>query len=224
MSDSSNLSSLLDRANLLLFQMKRYKEAEILLQQCLAIDPQRASTHALLAINYTNMQQGELAIEFAKKAIELAPDESYHYYALAVAYRYHGRITRSERAIAAAIGIHPEIADYYAIQADNYIIQNQYLKALDSLKIGLRLEPKHIYSLQLELRVFINLRMLVDAEIVADCLVALCPNDYAIHRLIGDLYQMQNKNQQSIGAYRESLRLNPLQTDLQDLVEVYMYR
>jgi Tfp pilus assembly protein PilF len=42
--------------------------------------------------------QGELAIESAKKAIALAPDDSYTHYALACAYKYHGLITRSERA------------------------------------------------------------------------------------------------------------------------------
>ena len=68
MSDSLDLLALLDRAELLLFQMKRYQEAEMLLQQCLLIDPRHARTHALLAINYANMQQGELAIISAKKS------------------------------------------------------------------------------------------------------------------------------------------------------------
>jgi predicted Zn-dependent protease len=224
MSNLPDISVLFDRAHLLLFQMKRYQEAEILLQQCLSIDPQHAPTHALLAINYANMRQGELAIVSAKKAIELAPDDSYTHYALACAYRYHGLITRSERAIAVAIGINPEIAEYFAVQADNYIIQSQYVNALDSLKIGLRLDPKHIYCLQLKLRVFIQLRLFVDAEQVADLLLPLCPNDAIVYRSVGDLYQLQNKKQQSITAYQESLRLNPLQADLQALVQVYMYQ
>lgn len=224
MSELPNLLDLLDRANLLLFQMKRYPEAAILLQQCLALNPQHAPTHTLLAINHANMRQGELAIASAKKAIELAPDESYPHYALAVAYRYHGRITRSERAIAVAIEIHPEVADYLAIQADNYIIQSLYNKALDSLKISLKLDPEHIYSLLLKLRVFVQLRLLVDAEIVADSLLNLCPNDADVYRAIGNLYQLQNKKQQSIAAYQESLRLNPLQSDLYAVIQVYLER
>jgi tetratricopeptide (TPR) repeat protein len=224
MRNLSDLFILLDRARLLLFQMKRYQEAEILLQQCLSIDPQHASTHALLAINYANMQQGELAIASAKKAIELAPDESYNHYALACAYRYHGLITRSERAITVAIGMNPEIPEYFGVQAENFIVQRQYTKALDALKIGLKLDPQHIYCLELKLKVFIHLRLYVDAEQIADLLLPLCPNDASIYRLVGDLYQRQNKNQQSIAAYQESLRLNPLQTDLQALVQVYMYR
>jgi tetratricopeptide (TPR) repeat protein len=224
MNDLSDLFTLLDRAELLLFQMKRDREAEILLQQCLSIDPQHPQTHALLAITHANMRQGELAIEFAKKAIELAPDDSYTHYTLAVAYRYHGLITRSERAIAVAISMNPEISQYFGIQADNYIIQRQYVKALDSLKIGLKLDPQHIYCLQLNLKVFIQLRLFVDAEQVADRLLPLSPEDATIHRLVGDLYQLQNKQQQSIAAYQESLRLNPLQADLQALVQVYMYR
>ncbi len=224
MSDLSNLSALLDRANLLVFQMKRYPDAEILLQQCLSIEPQHAPTHALLAINYANMKQGELAIESAKKAIELAPDDSYMHYALAYAYRYHGLITRSERAITVAIGMNPEIPEYFGVQAENYIIQSQYTKALDALKIGLRLDPRNIYCLELKLKAFIQLRLYVDAEQIADLLLPLSPNDASIYRLVGDLYQRQNKNQQSIAAYQESLRLNPLQTDLQALVQVYIYR
>ena len=154
----------------------------------------------------------------------MAPDDSYTHYALALAYRYHGLITRSERVIAVAIGINPEITGYFAIQADVYIIQSEYIKALDSLKIGLRLDPKHIYCLQLKLRVLIQLLLLVDAEQVADCLLPLCPNDAIVYRLVGDLYQLQNKKQQSVAAYQESLRLNPLQSDLQVLIQVYMYQ
>jgi tetratricopeptide (TPR) repeat protein len=224
MSELPNLSDLLDRANLLLFQMKRYPEAELILQQCLAIDPQHAPTHALLAINKANLKQGELAIESAKKAIELAPDESYPHYALAIAYRYHGRITRSERAIATAIEIHPEIPDYLAIQADNYIIQSQYTKALDLLKVSLKLDPEHIYSLLLKLRVFVQLKLLVDAELVADCLLRLSPNDADVYRSIGNLYQRQNKQQQAIAAYQESMRLNPLQSDLHAVIQVCLDR
>jgi tetratricopeptide (TPR) repeat protein len=224
MSELPNLSDLLDRANLLLFQMQRYSEAEVVLQQCLALDPQHAPTYALLAINRANLRQGELAIESAKKAIELAPDESYPYYALAIAYRYHGRITRSERAIATAIEIHPEIPDYLATQADNYIIQSQYTQALDLLKVSLEIDPEHIYSLLLKLRVFVKLRLLVDAELVADCLLKLAPNDADIYRSIGNLYQQQNKQQQAIAAYQESMRLNPLQSDLHAVIQVCLDR
>lgn len=187
MNDLSNLFSLLDRARLLLFQMQRYPEAEILLQQCLSIDPNHAPTHALLAINYANMKQGELAIASAKKAIELAPDDSYTHYALACAYRYHGLITRSERAITVAIGMNPDIPEYFGVQAENFIIQRQYAKALDALKIGLRLDPKHIYCLELKLKAFIQLRLYVDAEQIADLLLPLCPNDARVYRLVGDL-------------------------------------
>jgi tetratricopeptide (TPR) repeat protein len=224
MNDLSDLSTLLDRARLLLFQMHRYQEAEKLLQQCLSIEPQYSTTYALLALAYANLRQGELAIEYAKKAIELAPDESYTHYVLAVAYRYHGLITKSERAITLAISMNPEIAEYFGVQAENYIIQSQYVKALDSLKIGLRLDPTHTYCLQLKLKAFMKLRLYVDAEQIADLLLPLCPNDANVYRLVGDLYQLQNKNQQSIAAYQESLRLNPLQTDLQALVQVYMCR
>ena len=57
MSSLPDLFVLLERARLLLFQMNRYPEAEVLLQQCLSIDPQYAHTHALLAINYANIDR-----------------------------------------------------------------------------------------------------------------------------------------------------------------------
>jgi tetratricopeptide (TPR) repeat protein len=224
MSNSPDLLALLDRAHLLIFQMKRYQEAEILLQTCLSIDPQQAPTHALLSSNYARTNRGELAIESARKAIELAPDDSSNHYVLACAYRYHGLITRSERAIAVAISMNSEIAEYFAVQAENYIIQGQYIKAIDSLKIGLNIDSKHIYCLQIKLISLIKMRSLVDADKVLDCLLSLCPNNAISYRLAGDLYQLQNKNQQSIAAYQESLRLNPLQSDLQTLIQVYMYQ
>lgn len=224
MSDLPNLSTLLDRAHLLLFQMKRYQEAEILLQQCLSIDLRHAPTHAMLAINYAHTHRGELAIESAKKAIELAPDDSYTHYALARVYRCHGLITKSERAIITAIAINPEIAEYFAVQADNYLIQGQLYKALNSLSVGLKIDPKHIYCLQLKLKTLIQLRSITDAAQVANLLLSLAPEEAITYCLVGHLSQLQNKNQQAIAAYQESLRLDPLQPELQILIQVYMYQ
>src|SRR5258708_19244428 len=73
------------RAQLLL-QQGRYEMAEQDLRQALAIDPEDGRVHALLAICLPESKRFDEALESGRKAVGLAPDNSFCHYALAFAH------------------------------------------------------------------------------------------------------------------------------------------
>src|SRR5262249_34667869 len=73
------------RAQLLL-QQGRYELAEQDLRQALASNPQDDTAHALLALCLTESGKFDEGLENARKAVGLAPDNSFCYYALGFAF------------------------------------------------------------------------------------------------------------------------------------------
>ena len=204
--------------------MKRYPQAEELLKQCLAIDPQHARAYSVLALIYQNTQRGKLSLELAKQSVALDFSDSFNHYALALAYRHEKLLVEAEEKIALAIRMNPHIADYFAVQAEIYIMQNRWTDRITAIDNGLEIDPDHIDCLKLKLRNSIYQRSFKEAETIAERLLAIAPNDAGIHLLVGDLAQQQHKIRQAIAAYQESLRLNPLQIELQELVQSYIHQ
>lgn len=218
MSDLPSLEALLDRAQLL-GQMGRYEQAEVLLHQCLSIDPKCVQAHALLSLVYGYTQRIELSsIESARHAIALDPNNSYNHFILTIAFQNRHLPERAAQAIAIAIQLDPYIADYFAHQAEIYSDLRRWQEAIESANQGLELDPEHIYCLHIKFAVLLKLRLFTEATEIIEVLLSLDPNNDRVHRSLGDLYLKKSEIQQAIIAYQESLRLNPLQPTLQELL------
>ncbi|AFY94798.1 tetratricopeptide repeat protein [Chamaesiphon minutus] len=218
MSDSPNPIELLDRA-CLLAQMGRYEQAEMLLKQYLSIDPKCAEAYALLSLVYGYTQRIELSsIEAARQAVALDPNNSYNYFILTIAYQRRHLPDRAEKSIAIAIKLNPQVAYYFAHQAEVYSDQNRWQEAIESTKRGLELDPEEVSCLKIQFTALLKLRLFSEATKTVHLLLSLYPNDADVHRLIGNLYLKKNEIQRAIIAYQESLRLNPLQPSIQELV------
>jgi Tfp pilus assembly protein PilF len=72
------------------------------LEDALAIDPDFAIAHGMLAKLYVDLAQIDKAIEHAKKVVELEPDDTFSYTALSVIYQRCGKIPEAEHAKAIA--------------------------------------------------------------------------------------------------------------------------
>jgi Tfp pilus assembly protein PilF len=72
------------------------------LEEALAIDPEFAIAHGMLAKLYVDLAQIDKAIEHAKKVVELEPDDTFSYTALSVIYQRCGKIPEAEHAKAIA--------------------------------------------------------------------------------------------------------------------------
>ena len=72
------------------------------LEEAVALDPQFAIGHGMLAKLYVDLAQADKAIEHAKKVVELEPDDTFSYTALSVIYQRCGKIPEAEHAKALA--------------------------------------------------------------------------------------------------------------------------
>jgi Flp pilus assembly protein TadD len=72
------------------------------LEQAVALDPNFALGHGMLAKLYADLAKADLAIAHAQKVVELEPDDTFSYTALSVIYQRCGRIPEAEHAKAMA--------------------------------------------------------------------------------------------------------------------------
>ncbi len=72
------------------------------LEEALAVDPDFAIGHGLLAKLYVDLAETDKAILHAKKVVELEPDDTFSYTALSIIYQRCGKIPEAEHAKAIA--------------------------------------------------------------------------------------------------------------------------
>jgi Flp pilus assembly protein TadD len=79
------------------------KEGAIVkLEEAIALDPQYALGHGMLAKLYADVAEADKAISHARRVVELEPDDAFSYTALSVIYQRCGRIPEAEHAKAMA--------------------------------------------------------------------------------------------------------------------------
>ena len=72
------------------------------LEEAIALDPNFALGHGMLAKLYVDLAEADKAIFHAKKVVELEPDDTFSYTALSVIYQRCGKIPEAEHAKAIA--------------------------------------------------------------------------------------------------------------------------
>ena len=79
------------------------KEAAIaVLDEAVALDPDFALGHGLLAKLHADLAHADPAIHHARRVVEIEPDDTFSYTALSVIYQRCGRIPEAEEAKAKA--------------------------------------------------------------------------------------------------------------------------
>ncbi len=72
------------------------------LEEAIALDPNFAIGHGMLAKLFVDLAESDKAIFHAKKVVELEPDDTFSYTALSVIYQRSGKIPEAEHAKAIA--------------------------------------------------------------------------------------------------------------------------
>ncbi len=72
------------------------------LEAAVALDPEFAIGHGLLAKLYVDLAESDKAIFHAKRVVEIEPDDTFSYTALSIIYQRCGKIPEAEHAKAIA--------------------------------------------------------------------------------------------------------------------------
>jgi TolB-like protein/class 3 adenylate cyclase len=127
------------------------KEARRLFEQAIALDPDYAEAHAYLAwthwMGWVNWFEPadphrRLALEIARRAVALDPNDPIAHGVLAFVVRYEHEYEECAAEIEAALRLDPNQADIHAMRTDFLVMDGQQQLALDSIARALRLNPR----------------------------------------------------------------------------------
>ena len=126
------------------------KEANLLLDRALELDPDYAEAHRLLALNLWLGWEfwGEAidptrarAVEEAERAVALDPNDAANRWALGIILGHERRWAESDAEFDAALKLDPNLADAWAMRADLATLGSRPAEAIDFVRKALRLNP-----------------------------------------------------------------------------------
>ncbi|MBD9448136.1 adenylate/guanylate cyclase domain-containing protein [Rhizobium sp. RHZ01] len=126
------------------------REAHMLLQRAVQLEPSYAEALGLLAYNrwlaWTHFGEPEdpnrrMAVAFAQKAVDLDPDDAGGRYVLGTILAYERRWEETEAAFAKALELDPNHADTWAAMSDMSVLDGRIADGLAQIEKALRLNP-----------------------------------------------------------------------------------
>ncbi|MFL5010047.1 MULTISPECIES: adenylate/guanylate cyclase domain-containing protein [Rhizobium] len=126
------------------------REAYVLLQRAVKLEPSYAEALGLLAYNrwlaWTHFGEPEdpnrrMAVTFAQKAVDLDPNDAGCRYVLGTILAYERRWEESDAAFAKALELDPNHADTWAAMSDMSVLDGRIADGLAQIEKALRLNP-----------------------------------------------------------------------------------
>ena len=192
----------------LLYDQGRYADAIGELQLQLA-EGESFVTHSLLGLCYAQSEKFNEATEHAQRAIHLAPDESFPFYALAQVLLHRNRFDEARPAIEEAIRLDPFDADYFAVLGGIELRQSRWKASLEAANQGLAIEPEHQVLINLRAQSLVKLGDRAAAAATMGEALRRRPDDPYTHANQGWTLLHEGQPHKALEHFREALRLNP---------------
>lgn len=193
----------------LLLDRHRPADAEVHARKHLTHHPNDAWGHQTLALALNAQRQHREALEEAKLAISLAPEESHLYYSLANIYYHANLIQDCERAVDRAIELCPTAAPYWGLKANVKMAQDNFKGALSAADEGLRHSPTHIHCQNLRALALARLHRKDVALSGFEESLRQDPENALTFAYQGWMYVHHSDGDNALTAFAEALRLDP---------------
>lgn len=202
------MSAHLDRARLLLAQ-SRPADAER--ESMLALAEQPEDPHALAFLALSQVEQGkrDAALEAARDAVGLAPQQAFLHYVHAHVLRSMERLDDAFRAVQEALRLDPADADSFALLSSIELGRNRWPAALEAAEQALGLNAEHVGAANLRAMALVRLGRKAEAMQSVDYALDRAPEDAFSHANQGWNYLHQNRPREAQEHFREALRLDP---------------
>jgi tetratricopeptide (TPR) repeat protein len=208
---------------LLLLQQGRHDLAENELRVTLAVDPDNGAAHSMLAICQARRQAYEEAQRTAQQGVHLAPDDAHAHYALAFVLFHKARHEESQvalfgksnryqeaaAAIAEAIRLEPDDADYFSLKAAILLAEKNWPSALDAAENGLKTDPEHVNCVNIRAMALVQLGRRDEAGATIGEALRHEPDNALSHANQGWAFLHQGQPRKALEHFREALRLDP---------------
>lgn len=183
-----------------------YEEAAALYHECLKIYPKHAASYYELGNLLTTSQQVAEALPFAKRALELDPDNEW--YALFTAEIL---INLNDFELAAKIyerlvEQHPDKVEYLYELATTYLYMNKAEKAIDAYnRIEQQLGVSEEISVQKE-KIYLQLDRLDDAVKELEALISNFPGEQRYLGMLAEVYTANDMLDKAYSVYERMLK------------------
>lgn len=198
----------LERA-LLLYSQSRHELAETELRQALAIEPQNAYAHSLLALCLAHTEKFQDATSEAQQAIHLQPDLPFAHYAHARVLCDRHRLDEAQAAIQEALRLDSVDADYFALLAGIHAQEHRWQEALKAADEGLQNDPEHVGCTNLRAMALVKLGRKAEAGQSIAAALARNPESSITHANQGWTLLEKGEPKKALEHFREALRLEP---------------
>lgn len=202
------MSQSLERARILLEQ-NRYDLAEREVRRALADDPQEPLAHAWLALCLSERKQHPQALESARTAVGLGPDDAYFHWVLGRIYLSADDLRAAQMSAEEAVRIDPDDADHFALLGAVHATRRNFRDALDAAQMGLKLDPEHVQCANVRAIALTNLGRREEAGAAVRTALSRDPDNAVTHANMGYTCLHKGDYDGAFRHFREALRLEP---------------
>jgi TolB-like protein/Tfp pilus assembly protein PilF len=191
-----------------------------LLERAVAIDPDYAAAHAIIAathiIDYANgfssdpEQSLRIGLELAERAVAMDPEEPAGFFALCAGHLWSRDLEKAEAAAQRSQQLAPNSADIYRLNAQIQIFAGDPASAVDNLDAYVQRDP-HYPDMTLQLIADARYS-LGDYQLAVQALeqrLMRSPNSETAHALLASCYGMLGRAEECQKEWAETLRLSP---------------
>lgn len=194
----------------LLVQQRRPELAEREFRMALLQDPHDADAHALLALVLADQEgRGAEALEEARAAVALAPDEPFPYFAEARVHLEAERWDEARRAAEEAIRADPGDPLHYVVLSAAHAGRRRWNEALAAADQALEIDPEHTGASNLRASALVHLGRRDEAAATLHGTLARAPESSDTHANQGWARLHAGDRKGALGHFREALRLDP---------------
>lgn len=193
----------------ILFQQKKYSEAEQVLKDLLREDSN--NIHLLSLLAEVNLQQDkyDIAKEIIEKAIGLSPDSSHLFYIKARIAIHQDKYTEAEQNIIQAIELAPYDADYFALLSNIKLTRKQYEQALELANKALEIDPENLLGLNARSSALLKLNRSEESFFTIEGALREDPNNAYTHANYGWGLLEKGNHKKALEHFKESLKKDP---------------
>lgn len=190
--------------------------AERELRRRLAVDPEDATAHALLAMALISLRRGEEALAAAREAARLAPYDPLSVEALAQVMVRLEHVD-GEAAARRALATNPGAPAFHALLAAALLqragrgsrarrLNEEALQAADA---GLALVPNDAECLRQRAQALVRLRRMREAREASEAALRARPEEAVSHAVHGTVELASGNGRRGMASLREALRISP---------------
>lgn len=193
----------------ILFQQKKYVEAERVLKDLLSEDPNNIHFLSLLAEACLQQDKYDVAKDIIVNAIGLSPDSSHLFSIKSRIAIQQNNYEEAEQNINQAIELDPYDADYFALLANIKLIRKQYKQALEWANKALEIDAENLLGLNARSSALLKLNRSEESFETIEGALREDPNSAYTHANYGWGLLEKGDHKKALEHFKESLKSDP---------------